>query len=56
MSHTRTINSRRSTVSPMLLPVALGEHPIIVRLLKRMFHVRPPVPKYSFNWSVNILF
>ena len=42
----------------MLLPVdgyALGEHPIIVRLLKGMFHVRPPEPRYSFTRDVNIL-
>ena len=53
-----TINSYRSTLSSMLLPVdgyALGEHPIIVRLLKGMFHVRPPEHRYSFTWDVNIL-
>ena len=42
----------------MLLPIdgyALGEHPIIVRLVKGMFHVRSPEPRYSFTWDVNIL-
>ena len=54
-----TINSYRSALSSVLLPVdgyALGEHPIIVRLLKGMFHVRPPERRYSFTWDVNVLF
>ena len=41
----------------MLLPVdgyALGEHPIIVRLIKGMYYVRPPKPRYKFIWDVNI--
>ena len=33
----------------------MGEHPVIARLLKGMFHVRPPEPRYSFTWDVNIL-
>ena len=28
----------------------------IVRLLKGMFHVRPPEPRYRFTWDVNVLF
>ena len=42
----------------MLLPIdgySVGEHPIIARLLKGMFHVRPPEPRYSFTWDVNVL-
>ena len=42
----------------MLLPVdgySVGEHPIIARLLKGMFHIRPPEPRYSFTWDVNVL-
>ena len=41
----------------MLLPVdgySVGEHPIIARLLG-MFHIRPPEPRYSFTWDVNVL-
>ena len=47
-----TTNSYRSALSSMLLPVAgysASEHPIIARLLKGMFHVRPPEPRYSFT-------
>ena len=50
-----TINSDRSALSAMLLSVdgySMGEHPIIARLLKEMFHVRPPEPSYSFTWDV----
>ena len=53
-----TINSYRSALSSMLLPVdgySVGEHPIIARLLKGMFRVRPPEPRYSFTWDVNVL-
>lgn len=53
-----TINSYRSALSSMLLPIdgySVGEHPIIARLLKGMFHVRPPEPRYSFTWDVNVL-
>ena len=53
-----TINSYRSALSSMLLPVdgySVGEHPIIARLLQGMFHVRPPEPRYSFTWDVNVM-
>ena len=44
-----TINSYRSALSSMLLPVdgySVREHPVIARLLKGMFHLRPPEPWY----------
>ncbi|KAK2551361.1 hypothetical protein P5673_027760 [Acropora cervicornis] len=53
-----TYNSYRSALSSMLLPVhgySVGEHPIIARLLKGMFHIRRPEPRYSFTWDVNVL-
>ncbi|KAK2553629.1 Gag-Pol polyprotein [Acropora cervicornis] len=52
-----TINSYRSALSSMLLPVdgySVGEHPIIARLLKGMFHIRPPEPRTaSIRQSLN---
>ena len=39
----------------MLLPIdgySVGEHPIIARLLKVIFHVRLPEPRHSFTWDV----
>ena len=53
-----TVNSYRSALSSILPPVdgtLLGEHPIIARLLKGMFLIRPPQPKYTVTWDVNIL-
>ena len=43
---------------PLLLPIdgySVGEHPIIARLLKGMFHACPPEPGYNFIWDVNVL-
>lgn len=42
----------------MLLPVdgySVVGHPIIARLLKGMFRVRPHEQKYSFTWDVKVL-
>ena len=42
----------------MLLPVdgySVDEHPLIARLLKGMFHIRPPEERYRFTWDVNVL-
>ena len=53
-----TVNSYRSALSGMLVPVngrPIGEHPLIVRLLKGMFNVRTPVPRYNGTWDVNIV-
>ena len=33
----------------------IGEHPLIVRLLKGMFNVRTPVPRDNGTWDVNIV-
>ena len=53
-----TVNSYRSALSGMLVPIngrPMGEHPLIVRLLKGMFNVRAPVPRYNGTWDVNIV-
>ena len=53
-----TINSYRSALSFMLLPVdgySVGEHPVIARLLKGIFHVRSHEPRCNFTWDVNVL-
>ena len=53
-----TVNSYHSALSGMLVPVnrrPIGEHPLIVRLLKGMFNVHPPVPRYNGTWDVNIV-
>ena len=30
----------------------MGQHPTIIRLLKGIFNVRPPIPRYSATWDV----
>ena len=45
-----TVNSYRSALSGMLVPVnerPIGEHPVIVQLLRSILNVRPPVPRYN---------
>ena len=32
--------------------VVLGQHPIITRLLKGIYNVRPPLPRYNGTWNV----
>ncbi|XP_064485977.1 uncharacterized protein LOC135398504 [Ornithodoros turicata] len=51
----RTICSYRSALSQTIgvcdgFP--LGEHPSVSRLLKGVFHLNPPCPRYSSTWSV----
>lgn len=54
-----TINTYRSAISMTHVPidgVRAGQHFIICRLLKGIFHSRPPVPKYVFSWPVGQVF
>ena len=51
----RTINVHRSALSMTLKPVEgfnVGEHPLVRRLLKGVFNVRPPKKKLVPSWSV----
>ena len=53
-----TVNSYPSALSGMLVLLngrPTGEHSLIVRLLKGMFNVCPPVPRYHGTWDVNIV-
>lgn len=50
-----TINTYRSALSSSLYPITnttIGSHPLITRLLKGIYHLRPPVPRYSNTWDV----
>ena len=35
--------------------VLVGQHPIITRLIKGIFNVRPPIPRYSSTWDVQLV-
>ena len=50
-----TVNTYRSALSSTLYPVndvAVGSHPLVVRLLKGIYHLRTPFPRYSSTWDV----
>ena len=52
----RSFNCYRSAVSSCLLPIdgfSVGQHPLVSRLLKSAFNLRPPQPKYSHTWEVH---
>ena len=51
----RTINLHRSALSSTLKPIdgfCVGQHPLVCRLLKGAFNLRPPRPKLCPTWSV----
>ena len=33
----------------------VGEHTLVVQLLKGAFNLRPPLPKYSSSWDFDVL-
>ena len=52
----RTLNVYRSAISathPQIQGWNIGEHPVIIQLLKGIFNSRPPVPRYINTWDVN---
>lgn len=51
----RSLNCYRSALSSTHLPVEgfpVGQHPLVVRLLKGAYNQRPPKPRYSHTWDV----
>ncbi|KZR99548.1 Uncharacterized protein APZ42_004539 [Daphnia magna] len=54
-----TVNLHRSALSKTLGPIegfAIGEHPLVTRLLKGCYHLNPSRPKYSSIWDTNQVF
>lgn len=52
----RSINVYRSALSSVLPSVdscKVGSHPLVSQLLKGIFNLRPPQPKYSHTWKVS---
>ena len=50
-----SINAYRSAISSVhdrVDGMNVGQHPTIVRLVKGIFNVRPPIPRYSATWDV----
>ena len=53
-----TLNSYRSALSSTLCPrdgTTVGCDPLVSRLLKGIYNLRPPLPRYSSTWDVSFL-
>ena len=51
----RSLNCYRSAISSAHLPIdgfPVGKHPLVCRLLKGVFNLRPPLPRYDCTWDV----
>ena len=33
----------------------MGQHPLVTRLLKGVYHDRPPLPRYTSTWNVEVV-
>jgi len=54
----RSLNSFGSAILSVHDPVdgvEVGKHPMISRLLKGAFHHRPPLPRYTSTWDVQVV-
>ena len=54
----RTINTLRSAISMSHNEIdgtRVGQHPLVSRFLKGVFNNRPPAPKYSSTWDVDVV-
>ena len=53
-----SINSYRSAISSVHEKVdgfSIGQHPLVTKLLKGVFHDRPPLPRYTATWKVDVV-
>ena len=53
-----SINSYRSAISSVHEKVdgfSIGQHPLVTKLLKGVFHDRPPLPRYTTTWKVDVV-
>ena len=54
----RSINGLRSAISsthPKIDGYSVGQHPYVTRLLRGVLNKRPPKPRYSHTWNVDIM-
>lgn len=52
----RTINTYRSALSSVIPPIEgfpVGQHPLVVRLMKGIQNSRPAMPRYQHCWDIN---
>ena len=52
-----SLNTARSALSTIITVdgMSIGNHPLVVRFLKGVFNLRPPVPRYKGVWDVSIV-
>ena len=53
-----TINSYRSSISVSHQHVEgapIGKHPTVIRFMQGIFNSRPPMPRYSFVWDIEVV-
>jgi hypothetical protein len=51
-----SINSARSALSAIsIVRDSVGSHPIVIRFMKSIYNLRPPVSRYVKTWNVNIV-
>ena len=53
-----SIDAYRSAISSVheqVDGVDVGKHPLVMRALKGMFHDRPPLPRYTSTWNVDLV-
>ena len=54
----RSLNVLRSALSsthPKIAGFSVGQHPYVTRLLKGALNKRPPKPRYSHTWNVDVM-
>ena len=54
-----SVNSARSALSSIIKPVCkvpFGKSPLVCRVLKGVFNIRPPLPRYVTTWDVTKVF
>lgn len=54
----RSLNVIRSAISsthPKIDGFSVGQHPYVTRLLKGVLNKRPPKPRYSHTWNVDVM-
>ena len=55
---TSSLNAYRSVISSVhdkVDDMDVGKHPLVCRVLKGAFHARPPLPRYSAIWDVQVV-
>ena len=56
--HYRTINMIQSAISVThnhIEGIPMGQHPLVLRLLKAVYNTCPPQPRYSVTWDVDVV-